>query len=523
MIERDSDNFYSVVYKLFYKFSETQAEQVGIVFTRGVVYPVLELNPKLHFKIPLPKMFGDKYAFEGMLFENTEEGRVSLWAVFLSMIFHLSGHAAVSDYSIYNEWRKHKTTDLSWQVIDFIEDVRAQRYISQNNEVIWNNIVRIESSLENCLQIKNNQADDTQKKKLYAIEDDEKKFDALRKTILQYKGENNEGILTFADSLYYNRQLLKVDILPNHEQHKPMSLLKFENSSPKIKPFGIFQEYSSQLNDLWEKEESARRKLLAKYAKHLKNLKFDKVVVPEGDLQYYEEVKTSILPMVRKIKQQLRLIANLNDYPKTDQIGYVDMQMAIQAIASEGATTDIFERDEIRRGEEAWVILIDSSASMQLRFEKIKEFAVCVAEAANDLTGNANNWSLYTFDSNFHVLKDFTEKYNEEVKARLGCIKNGGLSLLPDALLLSYKILANDPRDKKYIFLLTDGHPSGYDRIHEAFSKVIKKTEVSGITLIGIGVSKKATRRFANSVRGKDLTQLVAKFITAYKTAAADM
>jgi uncharacterized protein YegL len=523
MIEQDSDNFYSLGYKLFYKFSETQPEQAGVVFTREVVYPVLQLTPKLHFTVPLPRMIGDKYVFEGMLFENTAEGRVSLWALFLSTLFHLAGHAAVSDYSIYSNWRKHKTPDLSWQVIDFIEDVRSQRYISQNNEEIWNNIISIESSLASCPQMNDSQADDSKNRRLYVIEEDEEKFDELRKKILQYNGENNDELLTFADSLYYNRQLLKINILPNHEHHKPTWFLKFEKASPKQKLFGIFQEYTSQLNDLWEKEELARGKLLRKYAKHLKNLKFDKVVVPEGNLQHYEEVRTSILPMVRKVKQQLRLIANLNDYPKIDQIGYIDMQMAIQAIASEGATTDIFERDEIRRGEEAWVILIDSSASMQLRFEKIREFAICVAEAANDLTGNANNWSLYTFDSNFNVLKDFTEKYNEEVKARLGSIKNGGLSLLPDALQLSYKILASDPRERKYIFLLSDGHPSGYDRIHEAFSKVIKKTEVSGITLIGIGVSKKATRRFTNSVRGKDLNQLVAKFITAYKTAAADM
>jgi hypothetical protein len=36
------------------------------------------------------------------------------------------------------------------------------------------------------------------------------------------------------------------------------------------------------------------------------------------------------------------------------KIVYVDMQMAIQAIASEGSSNEIFERDELRRVEEAW-------------------------------------------------------------------------------------------------------------------------------------------------------------------------
>jgi uncharacterized protein YegL len=488
-----------------------------------LVYPILGLYPKLHFTIPLPRKIDDKYAFEGLLFENTDDGRTSLWTLFVSTIFHLAGHAAISDYSIHNKWRKGKTEDISWQVIDFIEDSKVQRYLSQNYEEIWNNIVAVESYLANNPQRGGSRQDDPKKGKLCMVEADEKKFDFLRKQILQCKDENNDDILHFADSLYYDRRLLKVPQLLNGEYHKAISILKLENSAPPLKPSGIMEQYVSQLNDLWEQEEMEKELLLRKYGKYLKNLKFDKVIIPEGNIQSYEEVTTSLRPMIRRIKQQLRLISNLNDYPKIDQIGYVDMQMAIQAIASEGATTDIFERDEIRRGEEAWVILIDSSASMRLRFEKIREFAVCVAEAANDLTGNANNWALYTFDSNFKILKDFSEKYNEEVKSRLGAIKNGGLSLLPDALQLSYKLLVADPRERKYIFLLTDGNPTGYDRIHEAFSKIIKKTEVSGITLIGVGITKKAMRCFANRARGKDLNELVAKFITSYKIAAADM
>jgi Mg-chelatase subunit ChlD len=108
-----------------------------------------------------------------------------------------------------------------------------------------------------------------------------------------------------------------------------------------------------------------------------------------------------------------------------------------------------------------------------------------------------------------------------ETKARIGDITQGGLSLLPDAIELATRILNDDPRERKYIFVITDGHPSGYDKIHEAFSKTVKKTEISGITLIGIGITKAITRKFRNNVRGTDLKELVVKFITAYKTAAS--
>ena len=196
--------------------------------------------------------------------------------------------------------------------------------------------------------------------------------------------------------------------------------------------------------------------------------------------------------------------------------------MAIQAIASEGTSNEIFERDELRRGEEAWVILVDKSASMSLRFDELKEFTVCVSESANDLTGKHDAWALYSFDSNFHILKDFKEKYNQEVQSRIGAIENGGLSLLPDAIDLANRVLAEDPRERKYIFVITDGSASGYGRIQDAFSKLVKKIDVSGVTLIAIGVSKGATRNFRNSARGKDLKTLVAKFITAYRSASSD-
>ncbi len=217
------------------------------------------------------------------------------------------------------------------------------------------------------------------------------------------------------------------------------------------------------------------------------------------------------------------MIVNVTDSPKTDQIGYVDMQMAIQAIASKGQSTEVFEREEDRRTEEAWVILIDKSASMRLRFDHIKEFAVCIAEAANDLTGKSDAWSMYSFDNNFQILKDFRERYGQQVQARVGGLKNSGLSLLPDAIELSYRILAADPREKKYLFVITDGHPSGYDRIHEQFTKIAKKVEISDVVLVAIGVSKATSKRFRNSARGTDLKQLVAKFITAYRTASSEM
>ena len=130
---------------------------------------------------------------------------------------------------------------------------------------------------------------------------------------------------------------------------------------------------------------------------------------------------------------------------------------------------------------------------------------------------------MYSFDNNITILKDFNEKYNNEVKARIGALKGGGLSLLPDALEFSSRILASDAREKKHIFILTDGHPSGYDQIEKRFAKVVKVIEMSNTSLIAVGLSKKMARNFRNSVKGSDLKQLVSNFIAAYRAVSLDM
>ncbi|MBI3640196.1 MAG: VWA domain-containing protein [Thaumarchaeota archaeon] len=520
-MNRDQDNFYEFVYKTFYSFSEVKPEDVGLTFSKDVKHPLLESIDNPSIVVPLPKLVNEKYEYEGMIFENTPEGRKDIWSLFLATIYHLSAHAASSLYPKYDKWRKNKTMDICWQVIDFIEDISADRYLYHKNKEIWNNIKVIESRILDS----NNQICSGQKeiKNNFHAASDHTRIDSVRNLIIKNIGKEGyeKKLLYTADYLYKNRELLSNTILPFHEHHDTSWSPKIEKKNVAFEPFGEFEEQTTRLDELWEINEQMRRRVFRRYKKHLKGLNFDKIVIPQGNFPAYEKIQVRALPMLRRIRQQIRLIANLTDEPKIDEIGYIDMQMAIQAIASEGQSNAVFERDELRRGEEAWVILVDKSASMELRFDRLQEFTICVSESANELTGKADAWALFSFDNNFNILKDFKERYNMEVKSRIGTMNNGGLSLLPDAIELSSRVLAEDPRERKFLFVITDGHPSGYDRIQEAFSRVVKKTEISGITLVGIGVTKAITRKFRNNARGTDLKELVIKFITAYRTASS--
>jgi hypothetical protein len=520
MMPQKDENFYEFAYKMFYKFSHTKQDQVGLVFSRDIVYPTLEFNSHFQASIPLPKRIDKKYAFEGMLFENTNLGMTSMWSLFLATLYHLAAHAAVSSYSEYEEWKNNKTEDLCWQVIDLIEDIKVRKYISDNDGELWRNIERIELKLEESMQIKKPTGKYLIKNSEY-YEKDKKRLGVIKDRILAGIENNDKCIIGLANFLYSNQLLLSEgSLLPCHEHRKPQWFLKFDKIGPSLEPFGEFEEETKRIWELWQKDEQIKDRLLSRYKKHLKNLNFDKIIVPTGDLHNFAQMRADKMSLIRRIHQQT-IVFNLMDDSKICETGFLDMQMAIQAIAMEGATNEVFENDELRRGEEAWVILVDNSASMRLRFTQIKEFVVCLTESANVLTKKDDTWALYSFDNNFQILKDFRERYNQEVQARIGALKTGGLSLLPDAIELAAKLLAADPRDRKHLFVVTDGHPSGYERIQEAFSQAVTKTDVYGISLVAIGVSKGVTRIFKNSVRGSDLNRLVAKFISVYRTVSA--
>jgi uncharacterized protein YegL len=519
--------FFDFVYDLFYKTSQCNPEDVGLVFSRKVQYPIMNFVPQLQIIMPLPRMQGDKYVFEGMLFENSENGRRSMWGLFLSSIYHLAAHAAISEYFVYAKWSKSKTKEVYWRVIDFVEDILAEKYLNDIDPLICKNIENINScllSLNKPLDIKTKNEHTKNNLQTHYIKKNKLLIEKIKAEIYKKRDgrTHKEDVLSCLDILYKNRHLLPQEILPYCEHHEDEQVLKVEKTGINFEPDEFFEELIIKLDELWEINESSRARILRLYRKHLKGLHFDSIIIPPGNLQNFTKMKSTTMPMLRRIRQQLRTVTNLEDDPKIDEIGYINMQHAIQAIASETQGGEVFDRDELRRGEEAWVILVDSSASVKLKFDKIREFTLCIAESASELTGRSDAWSLYAFDNNLSIIKDFKERYSEDVKARIGDLKNGGLSFLPDALELATRILAADQRERKYIFIITDGHPSGYEDIEDRFKEVVKLIEMSDVILIAIGLSKKITRRFKNSARGSDLKQLVSKFITAYRAASSD-
>ena len=304
------DNFYDYVYDIFYKFAEVKPIDAGIVFSRTSIHPVLESIKEPVMILPIPKLVNDKYVYEGMVFENTPEGRKNMWSLYLATIYHLSAHVATSPYPKYEKWMKRKTPDSCWQVIDFIEDILADRYLYHKDKEIWQNIVNMEKHmLENSKANIKRLIGDNPGTEFQTLCDNST-IAPIRDEIIQNIGKPGfeEKLLSIATNLYKNPESIKKITLPFQDHHKRSWSPKIEQDGLVFKPFGVFEEEIEKLDHLWETNEWMKNKFLKRYRKYLKGLNFDSLIIPVGDLQSYEKIKLRTLPMLRRIRQQIRMV-----------------------------------------------------------------------------------------------------------------------------------------------------------------------------------------------------------------------
>ncbi|MEM0075594.1 MAG: VWA domain-containing protein [Conexivisphaerales archaeon] len=207
-------------------------------------------------------------------------------------------------------------------------------------------------------------------------------------------------------------------------------------------------------------------------------------------------VRANLSGSIRNIRDQLRLVKNVLDETTGYESGQVDTQLAMQVIAGGTKRNDVFTREEVNYRSESWAILIDASKSISPFAQTAREVAVALAEVAKDLFPAYSNWGLYSFNSSFQVLKDFDEHYTIDAKARIGGIVQRNATLLPDALAVSYKLLASTPTEIKVMVVASDGNPTGYPGIEQAMVNTIKAISRSGILLMGVGIDSREIQNY---------------------------
>ena len=517
-----TDTFQSHVFSIFFGVADKKPGDVSFTLSNKINFPLLKSLPTPEVILPLPRILNQRCYFEGLVFENSENARQSIWSLLIASIYHLASHVAVSDYSIYDNWRENKSRSVYWHVIDFIEDAAVDRYLSSVNNRIWGGIKQIEDNLINAYNKQNSKLNYKQLFSEFYIKYNVGKIEKIKEQIVNVRDGDDyaKKTLEYADMLYKNRMLFPQYVFPYCEYHDIVEMPKTNNKIMAFDTPSIFKEEILVLDELWQRDSRLRTKMFARCQKHMHDLNFDEIIIPEQNMHSYLKVKSENSMMIRKVRNQIRTINNTVDDPRSEELGAVDMQAAIQAIAAD-KRFNIFEQEFARRREESWIILVDNSASIKLRFNKIKDLLVSLSESADELTSREGMWSLYSFDNKFSILKDFDEKYSDDVRGRIGGLKNGGLSFIPDAIELAGRILAEDPGERKYIFVFTDAYPSGYENVNEHFQNTIKKLDKLGIKVIGIGLSQNIMKFFKIHCTGDDLREMTAKFISAYRNASS--
>jgi len=508
--------FLDIIYKIFYETAQRDFKDIRLLLSEKFSFPSIKFEPIIEVKIPIPKNTEYGIVYAGYLFKNSQEGLTTVWSFFLSTVYHLAAHVAVSNYSVYNGWMKDKTPRLAWKVINFIEDDAVERYLFSTNQDVWINLSKIKNEYA-----KHNKFNKNQSK--FALTLGQKTKNSIKNemsqvTLQQFDNASKNNQIHWASELYKNRFLFSEDTPFYYEQNNYNQSLILKHNKIKIYPIGKFASSVKKLNFLYLEEKERIQNIIHKLRRDLNGLNFEDIVLPNEDIFEYFKLKEKNKKILKKIREQIRSVLNNSEDPNTNMYGEIDMELAIQAIASNSQNyAEVFNKLEEQRIEETWGILIDNSASLKLRFDQVKDFMLCLAEASDELTGPAGSWGLYSYDQKFSILKDHKGKYNQDSKARIGGLHSGGLSYTSDAILLAGRMMAKTPADLKHLFVFTDDFPTGVWNQDRKLALAVKEVEGMGIETIGVGLSPGISKYFKDSCWGTNIRELVDAFVKVYR------
>jgi hypothetical protein len=267
-------------------------------------------------------------------------------------------------------------------------------------------------------------------------------------------------------------------------------------------------------------------KILDRVNQYIEGTRFKEVSFPDEDYTQYLRARVLLQGGSRRLLDSLRVAQDALDEDPGKEMGQLDMTAVIQAIASKKPATDVFFKDEYLSKSFSWSILFDASASMQVKGEKARALAICVAEAAKELLMDPGSWTFFAFSDKFYVLKDSTEAYTRKVRARIGGLKFGGLTYMPDAIQVAGQILGKRYDEQRILVVISDGQPYGYPEISEALAEIIDRLGKRDIIVIGLGVETDKMSNFfrlnAEVYTQKDLIKRFAKMFVNASAAALE-
>ncbi|MEM1540387.1 MAG: VWA domain-containing protein [Candidatus Bathyarchaeia archaeon] len=550
-------NFFDFAWSTVLRVTKKHYSEIKILLHDELRYPYLGRDERgyvLHLIKPR-KLDNNHVAFQGLRFnlQNPTHKRI-VWYLFKASVYHMSLHVLLSDLTVYSKWARGKQLNLATFVVSLVEDAIIDKNLRENfgwmlPETVYANVIsylRMKRAEELPNDISRAMSSILLKYNLGkvkgAVESDlQVDIEAITSILQKISGKptTNEKI-DYANKIYdaltVYGQAFETPSLLHTESHGTNDMF-YSEQIPREEEIQLLLDEALQAAgqgsasaqnlenegeahralSSWLERENIQLKILKEYVDAGKNTQFEDFTFPVEDYAEFQRRKELLGSPARRILHQLRLLKNISGEDFKQESGFIDLQEAIQVIASKSQRTDIFVREELQTREDAWSILIDASQSLNMFKGEVRGIALCLAEVARLLILNQNSWGMYAFNNKFYIIKDFSERYDARVRARIGGLTHGGFTYLPDAILLATQALKGRLEEARVLVVVSDFFPAGYDEAEEKLKEVIKKVERMGVGIIGIGVNSNAVKRYIRtSCVVESPYDLIKKFTRAF-------
>lgn len=518
------DTIQDMAHKLFFEICEKKPIDIDIFFLADIHYPRIEYEPRMTVYIPMPREVQGLQILQGNAYSNMEKSQQPVFSLYLASVCHAAGHAKVTDFKKYKKWMDGKNKKRAYETMEFIEDIRVDEFLRNKFPEYYSEINKIKEVFNDINEIRAIANKKSHSKKIFTqkfVSNIKKTRKELTEKILSLDSKDEEKFIQIANTIYESSNIVG-ERLPyvDHFAH-PKTIEKW-NENISITTEGRFQDNVERFGEVWLEQLKRRAKVKKKYGGITEDLEFDKIDFAPENIGEYLRLKNATHLFLKKMSSQMKMTPNVMDEGMTEDMGLLNMQLAIQRVASQNESVQMFEQDDYRRIEEEWAIVVDTSSSMRLKFDEMKKFAICLGEAANEVNSKNGKWGFFTFNNNFTIVKDHYENYDQNSKSRIGGIEIKGLSFIADAVKLCCRILERENIERRYIFLITDGQALGTYDADEKMKQAIEDARKKGISVVAIGMPQGVTKIFSMCMPYEGLRKTVAKFLNAYTMLAGD-
>jgi len=512
-----------IAHQLFFDICGKKPIDIDIFFLEQQYFPKIDYEPRMTIYFPVPRNIRELETIQGCAFSSLETYQSTIFSLFLASICHAAGHAKVTDYKKYKKWMKGKNKKRAYETFEFIEDIRVNEFLKNEFPEYFTEIKKIQEFFSNHYEKKEDIKENS--KKVFSnrfVSNIKINREELQKKILNLNSEETDEFIKIADEIYESSNIITDRILPfaDHYSH-PKRIEKWVENF-HIVTEGKFLSRVEQFSEIWFEQLKRRAKVRKKYGGITDDLEFDKIDFAPENIGEYLRLKNATHLFLKKMSSQMKMTPNVMDEGMPEDMGLLDVQVAIQAIAAQNTEMQVFEQDDYRRIEEEWAIVVDTSSSMRLKFDEMKKFAICLGEAANEVNSKNGKWGFFTFNNNFTIVKDHYESFDENSKSRIGGIEVKGMSFIGDAVKLCSRILERENVERKYIFLITDGQALGTYDADQKMKEAVESARKKGISIVAIGMPAGITKIFSMCMPYDGLRKTVARFLGAYTQLAGD-